>query len=165
MGSEPLACPLCGTAMADATSQSSGRTCRSCGARLIGLAPFERLLQEGVGNGVWIACAETPRSGPACPFCQQGMHQPPPEAVMPKDLSVCRLCQQVLVPASATEWMTQFALSAPGAGPVAAPAPATPTDCSNCGAPYEPDENGCCRYCHAHRVRRQPLRRTPGFDW
>ena len=108
-------------------------------------------IEEGVGSRVWVACAATAQSGPTCPYCSQSMRSPDPQPGLPAGLAVCRLCQQVLVPASASEWMTQYAVTAAAGGiggPPAADGTFLPSECSSCGAPYEPDENGRCRYCH-----------------
>jgi hypothetical protein len=70
-------------------------------------------------------------------------------------MAVCRACQQVWVPASASAWMAAHANRGDGSlGP--APAPLPPSRCENCGAPAEPDPVGRCPYCHAQITAPEP---------
>jgi hypothetical protein len=46
--------------------------------------------------------------------------------------------------------------SAAGA-PGVATATAPPAECSNCGAPFQPDEDGRCHWCHTQISAPQPL--------
>ncbi len=113
----------------------------SCGARMLGVAPFERLLADGVGRRVWVASEEGAPVRP-CPFCHHAMRD-----AVAGGIAVCRPCQQVFVPDTASGWMAASA-SAVAAG-AAATAPTRPASCSGCGAPWQPDEGGKCRYCRA----------------
>ena len=146
-------CPDCGTPLT-VSSVNGGRTldCPSCHGRMYGLSPFERLLADGVGARVWTGAAE---GGPAglCPYCSGGMHRPDADPDAAAGLAVCRSCQQVWVPCSASGWMSAHA--APTA--VAGAAGAVPSECTNCGAPYRPDEDGRCRWCRAQIAAPQPL--------
>jgi hypothetical protein len=121
---------------------------------LIGLSPFEKLLQDGVGARVWVGSSEG-EPGARCPFCTQAMRQPAPDAEAPAGLAVCHTCQQVWMPSLAADW-----LNANGAHIEGAPAftaAATPTECANCGAPYQPDDVGRCRFCHSQIAAPTPI--------
>ena len=144
-------CPDCGAALQTA-STPGGRvlSCPTCRGHLYGLSPFERMLADGVGARVWTA-SETGASGPACPYCGAAMHG---AAGVGADLSVCRTDQVVWVPDGAADWV---AAHRPATG---APEPAVatlPAQCANCGAPYQPDEEGRCHWCHAQIAAPQPL--------
>ncbi|HWE53925.1 MAG TPA: hypothetical protein VG435_00340 [Acidimicrobiales bacterium] len=136
-------CPDCGAPLASVPSASHILACPSCDGRVYGLAPFERMLNDGVGARIWMASASGP-PGSACPYCSKPMHRPEAAPGAPEGLAVCRLCQEVWVPGPATAWMVANGATAPE--PMA---PALPATCANCGAPYEPDESGHCKYCQA----------------
>jgi len=126
---------------------------------MMGLAPFEHLLADGVGSRVWIGAAEGGPAGP-CPFCQAPMHRPDGDAEAPAGLEVCRTCQQIWVPAAAGPWLTAHAAppaGGSGSGPDAASVMAAPSECSNCGGPYQPDEDGRCHWCQAQIGAPQPI--------
>jgi hypothetical protein len=77
-------------------------------------------------------------------------------------MALCHTCQQVWVPVSAADWLAANAANIGGkAGQtgVASPLTATPppSECANCGAPYEPDEAGRCRYCRAQISAPAPI--------
>jgi hypothetical protein len=116
--------------------------CGACRGHLLGLAPFERR-HPGEGRHIWVA-AQTGTVAGRCPFCTRdlvapAMPDPPP------GVAVCRLCEQVWVPAGAEAW---FAGRDQPAAPAAAPArPSHPDACPGCGAPWAPDPGGRCRYC------------------
>lgn len=136
-------CPDCGAALAPVPSASHILACPSCGGRVYGLAPFERMLASGTGPRIWIAAASG-SAGPPCPYCSSPMRRPDAEPGAPQGLAVCRSCEQVWVPQAATAWM-----AANGAGGGSVLPPPLSATCDNCGAPYSPDEEGRCRYCHA----------------
>ena len=83
------------------------------------------------------------------------MHQPDEDPDAPSALAVCRLCQEIWVPASAANWMATHAAVGPDAPSAAAPP--TPADCANCGAPFQPDEDGRCHWCHTQISSPQPV--------
>jgi hypothetical protein len=128
--------------------------CSSCGGHLIGLAPFERE-HPGDGRRIWVA-AQAGQPGGTCPFCSRellapAMPDPPP------GLAVCRLCEQVWVPAEAEPWLqsrSPTAAATPGgAGGAGGQSPlGHPDECPGCGAPWAPDPGGCCRYCKEQLV-------------
>ena len=131
-----------------ASGGESGRTlvCPSCSGHLYGLAPFERLLADGVGARVWTGSAEGSTGGP-CPYCSAAMRKPDGDDGAPKGISVCRTCQEIWVPASAGDWIAAHASTGSSAA-AAAPA-AAPAECPTCGAPFQPDDEGHCHWCHA----------------
>ena len=152
-------CPDCGMSLAVASVPSGGagggRTlvCPSCSGHLYGLAPFERMLSDGVGPRVWTGSSEGSTGGP-CPYCSAAMRKPDGDADAPKGISVCRTCQEIWVPASADAWMQSHA-AAGSAG--VAPSAATPTECQTCGAPFQPDPDGRCHWCHTQITAAEPV--------
>ena len=159
-------CPDCGVPLSvSAASGSRVLDCPSCHGRLYGLSPFERLLADGVGVRVWTGAADGSPAGP-CPYCSAPMRRPDGDPDAPPGLCVCRMCQEVWVPASAEGWMDGHA--APSAAGAGAPR-SVPTECANCGAPYQPDEDGKCRWCHAQIAAPQPvvmlMQPAPEPDW
>jgi hypothetical protein len=112
------------------------------------------MLDDGVGARVWTGAADGSPAGP-CPYCSAPMRHPDGDPDAPPALAVCRTCQEVWVPDSASEWVAAHAASGAG-GPVVA-SDALPADCANCGAPYQPDEDGRCHWCHAQIAAPQPL--------
>ena len=143
-----------------ASGGGNGRTlvCPSCSGHLYGLAPFERMLADGMGARVWTGSAEGSTGGP-CPYCSAAMHKSDGDADAPAGLAACRTCQEIWVPASADAWMTAHAAagSADGASPAPGAAAAAPTECPTCGAPYQPDGDGRCRWCHTQIGAPEPL--------
>jgi Zn-finger nucleic acid-binding protein len=153
MATDPTQCPGCGAAMVTSTTGGVRYQCPSCGGRLIGLSPFEKLLQDGVGARVWVA-SNGGEPGARCPFCTQAMRQAAADGAT--GLAVCHTCQQVWVPSSATDWMNANSAHADGA-PAFTEATGSPTECANCGAPYQPDELGQCRFCHSQISAPTPI--------
>jgi hypothetical protein len=149
-------CPDCGTSLSEAAGSGNGRTlvCPSCSGHLYGLAPFERLLGEGVGPRVWTGSAEGSTGGP-CPYCSAAMRKPDGDEDAPKGISVCRTCQEIWVPTCADAWMTAHA--AAGAAPGGAPVAAAPTECPTCGGPFQPDVDGRCHWCHTQIGAPEPV--------
>ena len=141
--------------------------CPDCHGRLMGLSPFEHRLSPGVGSRVWVGAASGSPAGP-CPYCSKAMRRPDGDPDAAAGLAVCRTCQEVWIPASAADWMTAHAGPAPGpdGGHEAAPAP---TECANCGAPYQPDEEGRCKWCQAQIGAPQPvvvlMQPAPASNW
>jgi hypothetical protein len=121
---------------------------------MMGLSPFEQLLGEGLGAHLWTSCTESNGYGGACPFCAQPMRTPGADIDAPAGLVMCHTCQEVWYPAAAESWV-----GAHGHAGSALPAAvaAMPAECVNCGAPYEPDENGRCPYCHVQVAAPQPI--------
>lgn len=153
-------CPDC-SAPLTVVAANGARTldCPSCRGRLYGLSPFERMLSEGVGVRVWTGAADGSAAGP-CPYCNVPMHRPDGDPDAAPGIAVCRRCQEVWVPAGASEWMSAHtaagdAGSGPGGSGSLASAP--PSECSSCGAPYQPDEEGRCHWCHAQIAAPQPI--------
>ena len=153
-------CPDCGTSLTVASGGvgGGGRTlvCPSCSGHLYGLAPFERMLSEGVGSRVWTGSSEGSTGGP-CPYCSAAMRKPDGDADAPKGISVCRTCQEIWVPSSADAWIQSHA--APGAGGAAgvAAAGAGPAECPTCGAPFQPDGDGRCHWCQTQISAPEPV--------
>ena len=108
-----------------------------------GVAPFERLLDEGVGARIYVA-ARQGAAAPPCPFCRHPMHGVPPGTDAPPGITVCHLCEQVWLPHAASEWMASHTSRSP-----ASTVPAHPARCDDCGAPWSPDNRGQCRFCRA----------------
>jgi hypothetical protein len=81
------------------------------------------------------------------------MRQATADASLPAGLAACHTCQQVWVPASAGDWLA--AHLAAGAARPSADTP--PVECSHCGAPFQPDDDGRCRYCRAQIADRPPI--------
>ena len=154
MPTDPAPCPGCGNLMQVSASHGVRYECPGCHGRVLGLSPFEQMLQDGVGPKVWVASSDG-EPGALCPFCANHMRQPAADAGAPAGLAVCRTCQQVWIPASASDWMA--ANAAPNVTPDAAVAAAQPTECSNCGAPFQPDDLGQCHYCHAQITAPTPI--------
>lgn len=162
------ACPDCGAALSvSASSGSRVLDCPSCKGRLYGLSPFERLLAEGVGVRVWTGASEGSTAGP-CPYCSAPMHHPDGDPDAAPGLCVCRMCQEVWVPASAGAWMAAHS-APPATGGADGGAVPVPAECANCGAPYQPDGDGKCRWCHAQIAAPQPvvmlMQPDPEPDW
>ena len=136
--------------------------CGGCGGRMMGLRPFENLLEDGLGARVWIAseaegvggAGRAGGAGGACPFCARAMQAPTADAGAPDGLAVCHVCHQVWMPASADDWIRAHAAPGVSALPQAAPLPSV---CSNCGAPLQPDEDGRCRFCHTQVAAPAPI--------
>ena len=131
--------------------------CGSCGGRLLGLRPFEDLLEDGLGARMWIASEGGSPCG-TCPFCGQTMRQPGPDSAAPDGIGVCHTCQQVWIASSCSAWMDSH--SARREAPAAPCAAALPSSCPNCGAPLQPDELGRCRFCHTQVVASPPIEIT-----
>jgi DNA-directed RNA polymerase subunit RPC12/RpoP len=148
-------CPDCAGPL-QVSSSAGARTlnCTTCGGHLYGLAPFEHMLDDGIGATIWVAAAAGPPAG-SCPYCSLPMHRPAGSDAGAAGIAVCRLCQEVWVPANGSEWLAEHKPARPS---VATPqAPAVPAECSNCGAPYTPDEDGRCEYCKAQIAAPQPV--------
>lgn len=160
VANDSVPCPSCGTPMERAADHGVSYACPSCGGCLFGLYPFEQKLGDGVGARVWVAASSGQPAG-RCPFCANAMTGPGPETGTPAGMAVCHTCQEVWVPASAADWMAANASSrAVGAGlpgPVPTGGPAQPSECGNCGAPFEPDESGRCRYCQTQIAAPTPV--------
>jgi Zn-finger nucleic acid-binding protein len=153
----PSSCPDCAAPLTVVTSAGSRiLVCSSCRGRMMGLSPFEHLLADGAGAQVWVGSEEGGPAGP-CPYCHAALRHPDGDPEAAVGLAVCRTCQQVWVPASAAEWMTAHAASSGRPGADAASVVAAPAQCSNCGAPYQPDEDGRCHWCQAQIAAPQPI--------
>jgi hypothetical protein len=145
MPSEKSCCPGCGQALTRIVDHGVHCRCAGCGGQLLGLRPFEKLLAEGEGARIWVASEDGQAAG-NCPFCEQSMRALPASAG-PEGLAVCRICEQVWIPASAEPWIREHAAGGAAAGPT--PAPELPSQCGECGAPWQPDDMGRCPYCRA----------------
>jgi hypothetical protein len=130
-----------------------------CGGRMLGVAPFERLLDDGVGARLYVASADGDQAGP-CPFCSRPMRSVPETADGPPGVAVCRLCEQVWLPADVESWMAAHAAHA--AASTTPTLMAEPTRCEGCGAPWAPDTDGRCRYCRAQLTAPEPVVVTMG---
>jgi hypothetical protein len=141
---KPL-CPGCGQPLARVTDHGVRYQCVACDGRMLGLRPFERLLEKGVGTRAWVVSGEGPPAGP-CPFCGHPMRGVPASAGGTDGLAICRTCEEVWLPASVEPWLTAHAALGGGnaSGPVGA---RLPTRCAECGAPFAPDAGGRCPYC------------------
>ncbi len=123
----------------------------------MGLSPFEQLLQDGVGAKLWVASEDGAGTGP-CPFCHQPMRLPA-GVDGPEGLALCHICQQVWIPAGASDWLASHARAGAGG---AAPAATLPERCDNCGAPLQVDPAGRCIYCHTQLMAPEPV--TVNFE-
>jgi hypothetical protein len=128
--------------------------CAGCGGRLLGLRPFEQLLTDGVGARLWMASEAGDPAG-ACPFCSQALHTVPASAGGPGGLAMCRVDQQVWIPADAQSWLAAHAAAPDSTG--VPPLAAMPTRCDECGAPWQPDDMGRCRFCHVQLTAPAPV--------
>jgi DNA-directed RNA polymerase subunit M/transcription elongation factor TFIIS len=153
-------CPDCGSPL-EQTSTPGGRvlSCPACKGHLYGLSPFERMLAEGVGTRLWTASA-TGQAAAACPYCGAAMHRADGALMalptgVPIGVTVCRKCQVVWVPDEAAGWVASHSSTEGQA--VAAASATRPTECANCGAPYRPDDDGQCHWCHAQIAAPQPV--------
>jgi hypothetical protein len=154
MTSDAPRCPGCGDVMTRVTDHGVRCACSGCSGRLLGLRPFEQLLQEGVGARLWMA-SEAGEPAGVCPFCGQALRAPPASAGGPDGLAMCRVCQQVWVPGPAQSWIAAHASAPADGGPV--PLAVQPTRCEECGAPWQPDDMGRCRYCHVQLTAPAPV--------
>ncbi|HUJ64007.1 MAG TPA: hypothetical protein VLX59_00605 [Acidimicrobiales bacterium] len=152
MTGDDAPCPGCGSPLARSADHGIRYQCTQCGGRLMGLSPFEQLLQEGVGAKLWVASEEGATTNP-CPFCHQPMRQPAGTDA-PAGLALCHICQQVWIPADASSWLSSHA-AAGSTGP--APAVALPERCDNCGAPLQVDASGRCAFCHTQLMAPEPV--------
>jgi hypothetical protein len=122
--------------------------CASCGGQLMGLVPFQERLVPADAAAVWRGSKAGTAMG-ECPFCA-GKLRTPGAVAGAAGIAVCRRCEQVWVPKTATGWMSEHA-ERPEPSP-----PGTlrthPDECATCGAPFSPDPEGRCRYCHQNLV-------------
>jgi Zn-finger nucleic acid-binding protein len=153
MPGEDAHCPGCGAPMTRAADHGVRFECGQCGGRLLGLSPFEQLLQDGVGARLWVASSSGAAGGP-CPFCGQAMHHAGEGADAAAGFLMCRTCQEVWIPADAGDWLGAHAH--PGAL-LPARAGTRADRCGTCGAPLEPDEMGRCRFCHTQLTAPEPI--------
>ena len=144
MLSEAPSCPECGQSMTRVADHAVRYRCPACQGQMLGLVPFEHILEDGMGARIWVASSEGAPAGP-CPFCRRPMRQVPPSEDRPPAAAVCRTCEQVWIPAAADTWVSQHA----AANLRLSPLHSMPTECSACGAPWHPDTQGACPYCHA----------------
>jgi hypothetical protein len=137
-------CPTCGSTLQEVSNHGRRYCCPGCKGYAIGQAALRPLLADGAAARIWMSSAESPCTGPACPFCSHPMRgsTAPPSAAGAATVQVCRSCEMVWIDAS------QGALlpAAPPAG--AGGPPPVPDRCHWCGAPYELTADGSCRYCH-----------------
>jgi Zn-finger nucleic acid-binding protein len=154
MPADDARCPGCGAPMTRSADHGVRYECGQCGGRLLGLSPFEQLLEDSVGARLWVASTSGSPAGP-CPFCGQAMHHAAQGADSAAGILMCRTCQEVWIPSDAATWLSAHA--APGAvlpAPAAAP---LPDRCVTCGAPLETDEMGRCRFCHTQLTAPDPV--------
>ncbi len=144
MGTDPVMCPGCGSAMVMAVSRgATGReyVCDSCGSAMAGIAVLRALLGDGVAGKIWtgIDPADGTVAGVAkrCGFCFSAMS---PRSVENGTAAICRICQVM--------WLDKAALESL----------ATPTSpvrlaqvgvarCGNCGAGIPSPLDHKCRHC------------------
>jgi hypothetical protein len=138
---DTVGCPACGHAMTRVVDGGVRFSCSSCRGHFEGVAPFEHD-HPGQGRRLWVAAERGEQAGP-CPFCSRRLLRPA-VADAPPGLAVCRLCEQVWVPADAEPWLEAHR---PNGAPAPPPTAAHPDECPGCGAPWAPDPAGCCRYC------------------
>lgn len=155
VANDSTSCPGCGTPMQVSSGRGVQHECADCGGHLVGLSPFEQMLQDGVGRHIWVASSDGD-PGVACPFCTRPMRQPAPESGAPAGLALCHTCQQVWIPASASSWVNANAVRNDAAPALSQPT-VEPAECANCGAPFQPDELGRCLYCHAQIAAPTPI--------
>jgi len=111
---------------------------------MLGVSPFAHTLAEGIGARLWVASEDGAPGGP-CPFCARPMRQVPPQDDGSAGIAACHRCEQVWVPPSAGAWVAAHA-ARPAAG--SEPPAEHSLRCDGCGAPWEPDGDGRCRFCH-----------------
>jgi Zn-finger nucleic acid-binding protein len=145
-------CPGCGARLAKSADHGMRYQCPQCEGRLMGLSPFEQLLKDGLGAKLWVASSDGPGGRP-CPFCHQAMRQAAGTDT-PDGLQLCHTCQQVWIPAGASDWLASHA--AAGAT-LPAPVAQLPERCDNCGAPLQVDPAGRCVYCHTQLMAPEPV--------
>lgn len=143
MPSDDPGCPACRTPLRKDPLGRHSYRCQTCGGTLEGFYPFRSSLAEGLGQHLWVAAAEGREVEP-CPYCYRPMRSPADGGEIPGGLGICRGCEQVWVPGSAASWVAAHADRGPDGAVARLNAPA---ECPNCGAPYEPDQDGRCRYC------------------
>ena len=139
-------CPACGTPLQEVKDHGRRYCCPGCRGYAVGQAALRPLLAEGAACRIWIATADAPATGPACPFCSDPMRTAaaPPSDAGTASVEVCRSCEMVWIDASQAPLLPAAPqTAAPGGGP-----PSVPTRCVWCGAPYQLTSDGSCRYCH-----------------
>jgi hypothetical protein len=145
MSYEAALCPQCATPMHRVVDHGIRYGCAACAGHLLGLVPFRHLLRDGEGGRIWVASEAGELTG-ACPFCGQPMREVPASAGGPAGMAVCRTCEQVWIPGSAEGWLADHA---PHGVDGLVRLPVLPSECNDCGAPWQPDDMGRCPFCHA----------------
>jgi hypothetical protein len=129
-------------------------TCPACHGFAVTIWLLDELLVDGAGGAVWRASATADRDGDPCPSCRKPMAM----VTGPGDaaVQVCRGCEVVWVDVDAQKRLPARAelKSDPALADSNGTGSAMPTECPNCGAPYEPNLDGRCTYCrHPMRVQ------------
>ena len=93
MLSEAPSCPECGQSMTRVADHAVRYRCPACQGQMLGLVPFEHILEDGMGARIWVASSEGAPGGP-CPFCRRPMRQVPASDDRPPATAVCRTCEQ-----------------------------------------------------------------------
>jgi hypothetical protein len=122
---------------------------------MLGIVPFEHLLEEGLGARLYVASREGEHAA-SCPFCEHPMQKAPDDLDGPPGLAVCHLCEQVWLPLGSADWIAEHSAQKRVGSPAAAQAP-QPAQCEECGAPFAPDAEGHCPYCHAQLTKLEPV--------
>lgn len=149
-------CPGCGSSLSRVADHGVSHRCPSCGGEVLGLSPFERLVEDGLGRRAWVSSATGTGDCP-CPWCGGAMLSPARDDGLPEGIAFCHVCEQVWVSAEAQAWLARQRANGDGTEPAAPARPApVPACCGNCGGPFQPDQDGRCRFCRSQLVEPQP---------
>jgi hypothetical protein len=153
-------CPLGDGPLVPSMANGRHETCPGCKGFAVTIWLLEELLVDGAGGSIWRASEGAGQDGHPCPDCRKAMRR----VKGPKGATVelCRECELVWVDAEVQPLLP----ARPELAGLAALAGSSgigtsdPTVCPNCGGPFNPTEEGLCRYCRA--VVARPVLETSG---
>jgi len=142
-------CPLGDGRLVESLANGRHETCPGCKGFAVTIWLLDELLVDGVGGAIWRASEGAGADGHPCPGCRKPMRRV--TGPKPATLEVCRDCEVVWVDAAVQPLLParpELAALAPlaASGGLGTSAPVV---CPNCGAPFDADEEGECRYCRA----------------